>query len=138
MSKKQESKGAKGTKNNKNMKKPPSIKINYRGMASNYITTLNDSCRSKSLKKYLNPTKVTKKNKSSSLIKRFAIELSKGKSKKSDSKSRTFFQPEYTGKIDTNFLVQSLLNDNPSVSPKSTKAGKTYNVSTTFIKFRVK
>jgi len=24
-------------------KKPPSIKMNYRGMASNYITTLNDS-----------------------------------------------------------------------------------------------
>lgn len=62
----------------KGKKKLPSIEINHRGVSNN-IGSLNDSCQSKSLlKKYLNPNKVVQ-NKSSSLIKRFAIELGKNK-----------------------------------------------------------
>ena len=104
-------------------KKPPSIKMNYRGMASNYITTLNDSWRTKSLKKYLNPSKVMK-NKSSNLIKRFAIELGKNK-RKSENRKKNTFKPEFTGKIDTDFFVRSLLNENPTISPKSKPSGNT-------------
>ena len=47
----------------------------------NNVGSLNDSWQSRSLlKKYLNPNKVVQ-NKSSSLIKRFAIELGKSKQK---------------------------------------------------------
>ena len=124
-------------------KKPPSIKMNYRGIASNYITTLNDTWRSKSLKKYLNPNKVIK-NKSSSLIKRFAIELGKSKRKSEYKKSKKIFKSDFPGKIDTNYLVKSILNDNPTISPKSlqgmnkgsihrsVKKRRNSNVSTTF------
>jgi hypothetical protein len=65
----------------KKNKKPPSIEVKYRGLGTTNLVNLNESCQSKNLlKKYLNPSKVVK-NKSSSLIKRFAIELGRSKKK---------------------------------------------------------
>jgi hypothetical protein len=100
-------------------KKPPSIEINYRGLANN-VTTLNESCQSKSLlKKYLNPSKVSK-NKSSSLIKRFAIELNKNNKKKTDNKkTKNMRKGEAQHNIDTNLLIKSILSNETTISPKS-------------------
>jgi hypothetical protein len=104
---------------NKKGKKPPSIEINYRGLGNNNITTLNDSCHSKGLlKKYLNPNKVVK-NKSSSLIKRFAIEISKSKKKCEQKKSKNARKPDMMNNIDTTFLIKSILSNETTISPKS-------------------
>lgn len=101
---------------NKKGKKPPSIEINYRGLANNNITTLNESCHSKGLlKKYLNPNKVVK-NKSSSLIKRFAIEISKSKKKCEQKKSKCIRNPDVMNNIDTTFLIKSILSNETKIS----------------------
>jgi hypothetical protein len=70
------------------------------------------------LKKYLNPSQVIK-NKSSSLIKRFAIELGKSKKKKEPKKSKNIYKPDFTGHIDTTFLIKSILSNETTISPKS-------------------
>ena len=103
-------------------KKPPSIEINYKGMGNN-ITTLNDSCPSKRfLKKYLNPNKVVK-NKSSSLIKRFAVKLAKNNKKKFENKkSKNHRKTDKKANIDNTLLINSVLNNEDSLSPKSHKS----------------
>lgn len=66
----------------------------------------------------MNPNQVVK-NKSSSLIKRFAIELGKNKKKPEHKKSKNIYKPDFTGHIDTTFLIKSILSNETTISPKS-------------------
>lgn len=105
-------------KSEKYKKKPPSIEINYRELNNN-LASLNDTGQSKSLlKKYLNPNKVAQ-NKSSSLIKRFAIELGKGKFKTESKGKNNLRKNELIGNIDTSLLIKSILSNETTISPKS-------------------
>lgn len=85
------------------------------------------------------------KNKSSSLIKRFAIELGKGKKKSEPRKSKTRGKAEGARNIDTQFLIKSILSNETTISPKppgnsqnkgsanrSLKKRKNSNVTTNF------